>query len=609
MSNLLTQLQGELLATASDAGIALPDGWGDGPDSSVLASAQAAGVPAHRVLRALARALGVEVIEDLTTRTHASEFVRRVPIAYARRHHVLGLDPGGASATSGMPLAVSELTDLTALDVLTTCLGQALVPILADAQGVLAAINRAYQSPDALGTPVDGGAANDDAAGSDSSLSVASGVRSGRGFQDILATLDRDDAQRMVTDLEASEGQDDLLDVATRAPVIRLVSLMLFEAVRLGASDVHVQPHEDRLVVRMRVDGLLFDAFEVPKGLQEEVVSRIKVMGKMDIAEKRLPQDGRTTVRVGDRVIDLRIASLPASHGERVVLRLLDKSARLYTLDEVGMPSDVLRRFADMIQVEHGLVLVTGPTGSGKSTTLYAALQRINIRERNVLTLEDPIEYQLPGVSQTQVNPKKGLTFAMGLRNVLRQDPDIIMVGEVRDRETAVMAIQSALTGHLVFSTLHTNDAASAVTRLLDLGIEPYLAASSLVGVLAQRLVRKVCPHCAEPPKVASSQMASLGIDPSRDLSRMRLGRGCERCRHTGYRGRAGVFELLTLDDTLRGLIQSKADASEIKRAAVRAGMRTLRDDGLEKALAGVTTFDEVARVSATPEGLRVGLE
>ena len=296
--------------------------------------------------------------------------------------------------------------------------------------------------------------------------------------------------------LLSADDTNDLLQDQSATPVIELVNRILFDAVQQQASDIHFQPVENAMVVRMRMDGVLFDTREIPKSLQEEVLTRIKVAGRMDIAEKRLPQDGRATVNVGQRVIDLRIASMPSSHGERIVVRLLDKSARLYRLPELGMDPLSLQRFRNAISVEHGLILVTGPTGSGKSTTLYSALQELDTRERNAVTLEDPIEYQLEGISQTQINLKKGMTFASGLRSVLRQDPDMIMVGEIRDAETAMMAVQAALTGHLVFSTLHTNDAASAVTRMMDLGIEPYLLASSLVSVLAQRLVRRSCPDC-----------------------------------------------------------------------------------------------------------------
>jgi general secretion pathway protein E len=351
---------------------------------------------------------------------------------------------------------------------------------------------------------------------------------------------------------------------------------------------------------------VLFDSFEIPKGVQEEVLTRVKVLGKMNIAEKRLPQDGRATVQLGDRTVDLRIASLPTSHNERIVIRLLDKSARLYTLGEVGMPPHYLELFRQQIKRDHGMILVTGPTGSGKSTTLYSALQEINSHDLNVLTLEDPIEYQLEGISQTQINETKGMTFASGMRSVLRQDPDIIMVGEIRDEDTAVMAIQASLTGHLVFSTLHTNDAASAVTRLLDLGIEPYLVSSSLVAALAQRLVRRLCEKCKQPdtqhrtelPRPPERLLADQGIEWS-DLSGMYRPIGCEACRGTGYRGRIGLFELLILDDRCRDLIQSRGNASQIREAGLAAGMHLLATDGLLKIHQGITTLDEVMRVTS----------
>ena len=335
------------------------------------------------------------------------------------------------------------------------------------------------------------------------------------------------------------------------------------------------------------------------------MLTRIKVLGKMNIAEKRLPQDGRATVSLGDRVVDLRIASLPTSHNERIVIRLLDKSARLYTLGELGMPPHSLATFQKLISRDHGLILVTGPTGSGKSTTLYGSLQEIDSTDLNVLTLEDPIEYQLDGISQTQINEKKGMTFASGMRSVLRQDPDIIMVGEIRDAETAVMAIQASLTGHLVFSTLHTNDAASAVTRLLDLGIEPYLVSSSLVASLAQRLVRKLCEKCKQPdpsaahgmPEVPQSLLDDQGTS-LRDLAGACKPVGCSACRQTGFRGRIGLFELLVIDDACRELIGSRGNASQIRRAGMDAGMHLLATDGLLKIHQGVTTLDEVLRVT-----------
>jgi general secretion pathway protein E len=380
------------------------------------------------------------------------------------------------------------------------------------------------------------------------------------------------------------DAENDLLQDQSDSPVIELVNRILFNAVQQQASDVHFQPREHAMVVRMRMDGVLFDVQEIGKDLQEEVLTRMKVAGRMDIAEKRLPQDGRATVHVGSRVIDLRIASMPSSHGERIVVRLLDKSARLYSLVELGMDPLSLQRFRNAISIEHGLILVTGPTGSGKSTTLYAALKELDTDERNAVTLEDPIEYQLEGVSQTQINLKKGMTFASGLRSILRQDPDIIMVGEIRDAETAMMAVQAALTGHLVFSTLHTNDAASAVTRMMDLGIEPYLLASSLVGVLAQRLVRRVCPTC----RSTSTDGESFGY----------VALGCPACRQTGYKGRLGIYELMIVDETLRGLITRHSHASELRDEAVKQGMQLLKDSGDIKIREGLTTFEEVQRVT-----------
>jgi general secretion pathway protein E len=385
--------------------------------------------------------------------------------------------------------------------------------------------------------------------------------------------------------------REDVLDADGRSPIVKLVNSILFDAIKTKASDVHIQPYPEHLQIRFRIDGVLFDQFTVPKSYQEEVLSRVKILGKMDIAEKRLPQDGRTTVELGNRTIDLRIASLPTADGERIVVRLLDQSSETFSLEELGMPPNVLAQFRKIINREHGIVLVTGPTGSGKSTTLYAALQEINASEKNIVTLEDPIEYQLHRISQTQINEKKGLTFARGLRNILRQDPDIIMVGEIRDRETAEMAIQSSLTGHLVFSTLHTNDAASAVTRLFDLGIEPYLVSSSLAAVMAQRLVRRLCSQCKQ-PLISMAQENGTGHQEYAAV-------GCPNCRETGYKGRLGLFELMHVNSEIQSLIQSRANASQISRQAINQGMLLLRQDGLEKIAQGKTTLAEVSRVTS----------
>jgi general secretion pathway protein E len=520
-------------------------------------------IPAEIQSRALATVLEVDYVAELAASTPSPQFVERIPIRFARKHGLVGLanDPGRAD---GIRVAIAGLGSWAQLDVVARYLRCVIEPVLAPREQILSAINAAYEK------------------------------RAGQAQAVIDSLNERESAptRRLIS-------REDLLNEMKHAPVVELVNKILFEAVKVHASDVHFQPYEDRLVVRMRIDGVLFDAFDLPIDVQDEAISRIKVIGKMNIAEKRLPQDGRSTVQVGDRSIDLRIASLPTSFGERIVVRLLDKSARVYTLDELGMDRDTLDRFRGLIKLEHGLILVTGPTGSGKSTTLYAALREINSKDRNVVTLEDPIEYQLEGISQTQVSSKKGMTFASGLRSVLRQDPDIIMVGEIRDEETAVMAIQSALTGHLVFSTLHTNDAASAVTRLLDLGIEPYLVSSSLISVMAQRLVRKVCSNCSREVVPSSDVMEQLGIESAGTGPRtIRQGMGCETCRHTGYRGRIGIFELLVVDDAVRHQIQGQSNASTIRDVAVGNGMRLLREDGLVKRLAGMTTIDEVARVT-----------
>ena len=527
-------------------------------------------VSAEMQMRAWAEVLGVRYVEDLSGYEPSPEFVERVPIGFARQHAVMGLAGHGDNGHGRrLVVAVDSPDRWPLLDVIGRHMKRVISPILAPEEQILKTINMAYQQQ------------------TEQSSSLV----------EVL------DEKETLDDLQTIAGREDLLDLSGRPPIIKLVNSILSEAVKARASDVHVQPLEESVVVRQRIDGVLFDVIEVPKDYQEEVISRMKVLGRMNIAEKRLPQDGRATVQFGDRLVDLRIASLPTSFGERVVIRFLDKSSRLYTLSELGMVAGAFDQFGQLIKRDHGILLVTGPTGSGKSTTLYAALQEINSTELNVLTLEDPIEYQLEGISQTQINQKKGLTFASGLRNVLRQDPDIIMVGEIRDQETAVMAIQSALTGHLVFSTLHTNDAASAVTRLLDLGIEPYLVSSSVIAVVAQRLVRKICPECKEPAKVDAAYLRRCNI--SRDSllgEELFTGRGCDACRQTGYMGRVGIFELLTVTDAVRELVQTHANAAQIRTAAITGGMKLLRENGLEKAAAGLTTIEEVVRVTASDD-------
>jgi len=407
-------------------------------------------------------------------------------------------------------------------------------------------------------------------------------------------------AETADTELEVfSDDEEDvnhLRDLASEAPVIRFVNLLISRAVEQRASDIHIEPFENELKVRYRIDGVLHDVEAPARRLQAAIVSRVKIMSKLNIAERRLPQDGRIKLRLMGREIDLRVSTLPTLYGESVVLRILDRSSIVVTLGSLGFPEDTLAQFDRLITKPYGMILVTGPTGSGKTTTLYGALDKINSPDKKLITIEDPVEYQLFGVNQIHVKPQIGLTFANGLRSIVRQDPDVIMVGEIRDAETAEIAIQAALTGHLVFSTLHTNDAAGAVSRLLEMGVEDYLLASSLLGVLAQRLVRKVCEKCRRSAEITPTVQRELGGDGT--PVQVYEGTGCEDCAQTGYRGRSGIFELLLVNDVIRPLILKRSSADMIKDAGVQQGMRTLREDGWQKVRTGVTTVAEVVRVT-----------
>jgi len=389
---------------------------------------------------------------------------------------------------------------------------------------------------------------------------------------------------------------EDLLEAEDDAPIIRLINALLTEALKANASDIHVEPFEHRLVVRFRVDGVLREVLQPNRVLAPLLVSRIKVMARLDIAEKRLPQDGRISLRIAGRPVDVRVSTLPSGYGERVVLRLLDKQAGRLDLEHLGMSSEALLVMDHLIHRPHGIILVTGPTGSGKTTTLYAGLVRLNDHSRNIMTVEDPIEYYLDGVGQTQVNTKVDLSFARGLRAILRQDPDVVMVGEIRDLETAQIAVQASLTGHLVLSTLHTNTAVGAVTRLRDMGVEPFLLSSSLLGVLAQRLVRLLCPHCRRPYLATEAECQNFGL-PSQKPPTLCTAEGCEHCGHTGYRGRTGIYELLPVDDELRNMIHDRAGEHAMERHA-RTRMPSIRQDGLRRVMAGDTTLEELLRVT-----------
>jgi general secretion pathway protein E len=519
------------------------------------------------LLQAHSQQLGWPYWKALPEHEFDVTLMTKVPLAFARRHCLvpIRMQDGAALVATSRPLDVQPLDDVSLL------LKVPVEPVLSSEREILSVLNRLYET-------------------------------SGQTAAQVIEELDAQALGHLVHELQEPR---DLLEHDSEAPIIQLVNLILSQAVYDRASDIHIEPFERSLVVRYRVDGVLHEVLSPPKALQARILSRLKVMADLNIAETRLPQDGRISVRVRDHDIDIRVSVVPTTFGERMVLRLLDKSAAVFALADIGFPPSLLPVYNRLIRQAHGIILVTGPTGSGKSTTLYATLQRIKTPELNIITVEDPVEYQLQGVGQIQVNPKIDLTFANGLRSILRQDPDVIMVGEIRDRETAEIAIQASLTGHLVFSTLHTNDAASAVTRLIDMGIEPFLIASSMLAMLAQRLVRLICPACRASTVPAQeivhdlSRTAEIWI---RDGGQFAQGAGCEVCSGSGYRGRTGIYELLTLDDTIRELIMQRANANTIKAAAVKAGMRTLLQNGSQKVLEGLTTAEEVLRVTQDGE-------
>jgi general secretion pathway protein E len=515
------------------------------------------------VLRLFAEALGWEFLHEISPKAVPVEFVETVPAMYAQHHYLIGIKPDADNGE--LTVVLSKPLDTNALDNVSKMMGMPVKAAVSTRAAITAVIDVAYEQKTTV-------------------------------IEEVAEELDSQNLDQLVDEVA---GSDDLLDVVNRPPVIRLVNDILFRALQLRASDIHVHPYESKIQIRYRIDGILYDTLSLNKNVLPLVISRIKVMAGMDIAERRLPQDGRCSVRLGQREVDLRISTVPTSFGERSVLRLLDKSTGLFGLNELGLCDEDLQKFDSLLNRSHGVIFVTGPTGSGKSTTLYACLNRINSAEKNVITIEDPIEYQLEGISQIQVASKKGMTFATSLRHVLRQDPDVIMVGEVRDIETARMAIQSSLTGHLVFSTLHTNDSAGAVSRLLDLGVEPYLVSSSLIAIIAQRLVRKVCPDCKEPVKPSPVELRELGLSKmDEDSGQFFVGKGCERCFQTGYRGRTGVYEMMMIDSEIQNQIYKRESSGAIKRNALDAGLKTLRMDGARKVLDGITTVSEVLRVT-----------
>ncbi|UCG21211.1 MAG: type II secretion system ATPase GspE [Deltaproteobacteria bacterium] len=513
------------------------------------------------LLEALALQLDLEVMESIDDKELRFDLVEKLPIQYLKKHLIFPFQ----SEHGTLRMAVNDPLDLEVLDDLRILYSvDEIKPVLVPAREIVSAINRTY------------GQANDTA-------------------EQIIQDMDQgEESHHLFTELE--EGGD-LLDETSEAPIIKLVNHVFSQAVKSQASDIHIEPYQQHLQVRFRLDGVLHNVLSPPRRLHAAIVSRIKVMARLDIAEKRLPQDGRMEVKIGERLVDVRVSCLPTAFGERVVLRLLEKSGKLLSLEEIGLTSAALAETKRLLQLSHGIILVTGPTGSGKTTTLYAALSYINSPDKNILTIEDPIEYQLDGIGQMQVNPKINLNFASGLRSMVRQDPDVILVGEIRDRETADIAIHAALTGHLVFSTLHTNDAASAVTRLTDMEIEPFLVSSAVQAIVAQRLVRLLCPHCKEPYEPEEAQWSELGLtkDVAGPIFRAN---GCEKCLETGYRGRTGIYEFLRMTESIKGLVLQTSDSNQINRAARAEGMLSLRQDGIQKVIEGKTTISEVLRVT-----------
>ena len=516
------------------------------------------------------------------------DMVQTIPESLARRYQVIPLYKKGKVLT----LAMVDPLNVFALDDLRQVAKMHIEPAISTETEILKAIDRFYGMKGSMEEAVR--SIDDERSG----FNRRSGLdrRKGEMLLDEQYFIDAQGAELTIGDAEIN-----LASISEEAPVVKLVNTMVAQAVREGASDIHVEPDSDVLRIRYRIDGILREVIAPPRHLQSGVISRIKIMANLDIAEKRAPQDGRIQIKVGARDFDLRVSILPTVFGEKAVMRLLDKSSVLMGLEELGFQAENLKKFKRVINRPYGLVLVTGPTGGGKTTTLYAALNSLNSMEKNILTIEDPVEYQLKIVNQVQVNPKAGVTFANGLRSLLRQDPDILMVGEIRDGETATIAIQAALTGHLVFSTLHTNDSAGAIARLIDMGIEPFLISSSLIAVIAQRLVRKVCKKCKKPYDPMPDVVKSLGLDGKKDVKLVR-GEGCQNCRETGYSNRTGIYELFVVDDAMRNLIVSKATSDQIRSQALQGGTISLRKAGLALALKGITTPEEVLRVTQDVE-------
>jgi general secretion pathway protein E len=522
-----------------------------------------------KVARALSRLSGLPVLETVDVAAILPETIRELPHSIARENGVL---PLYVDTNGELVVGMADLQALAVLDDLRILYGLPVRPVLVPANVLADATQQAY-----------------DRAAQSAEAIIEKADEEGEG------------APEQDLDLDAELGYDD----PNQAAIIRFVNAVLSRAIKERASDIHIEPYEKDLVVRYRIDGVLKESLRPPAKFKSTIVARVKIMAGMNIAEKRLPQDGRIRRKLGGREIDLRVSTVPVRHGERVVMRILEKG-RVFSLDKIGMAGETLHKFRALIQRPHGILLVTGPTGSGKSTTLYSALSEINSPDLNILTIEDPVEYEAPGIGQVQVNPKIDLTFASALRSFLRQDPDVIMVGEIRDSETANNAVQASLTGHLVFSTLHTNDAATAFARICDMNVEPFLVADTMLGVLAQRLVRTLCNACKRPHVPDETELIEAGCTKEHIAqmgnATIYKAAGCPECNHLGYTGRTGIYELLENSEDVQRLVIQNAPSGQVKKQAVEQGMFTLFDDGVRKVFQGVTTFDEVKRVTSAAD-------
>lgn len=516
------------------------------------------------LLEALSIQNGIPYLNRIDEEVVDKELLTQVPLAFVKKNKMIPLYTDDGIVT----VAVADPLNIQPLDEIGLLLHRDVEMVLTREKNIIDAINMYYHHDT-------------------------------HAAEKVVEEMKEEERERGEVYNIAEEETEDLMDVVEKAPIIKLINTIIFQAVKERASDIHIEATEKELKVRFRVDGVLYHRLTPPRQYQAAIASRIKIMAKLNIAERRLPQDGKIAIRVAGRDVDIRVSVIPTVKGERIVMRLLDRASILISLEDLGMHGDILEKIAKLIRLSHGIILVTGPTGCGKTTTLYAALSKINSESQNIITVEDPVEYQLSGIAQIQVKPKIDLTFANGLRSILRHDPDIVMVGEIRDYDTAAMATHASLTGHLVFSTLHTNDAPGAVTRLVDMGVEPYLVSSSVIAILAQRLVRVACPECKEAYEPEETALAEIGLTPDRVTDgKVYRSRGCPHCLDTGFRGRRGIFELLVMDGAIRKLVLSRADSNTIKEEAIKRGMRTLRGDGAETVVEGLTTIEEVLRVT-----------